>query len=316
MDMTNRPVRCGVAVALATVLAAGCMKHYRSAPVVVAPAVAAPGGCGSCGSAGTAFASPRYSPPMHIAPLPPVGVPPGTIAQPPHGMGTAPLAPGQPLPPSGPPAVTEYRNLPPAPPGKLMPPQGHAAPAPGVGNNGSARLLPPEGTSPLPKAGDSAAAGYSEPLEFPTDIPQFAVVYDKVATGLQPFPEGFTWLAKNGYRTVLHVRAEGEDDSAARTAVERGGMKYQTLDVAPTKLTKDTVAEFSRLVRDAGGHPLFVYDRKGPLAGALWYLHFRLTEQLPESQARARATRLGLKDDASGEEVELWLAVQKLLAGS
>ena len=154
--------------------------------------------------------------------------------------------------------------------------------------------------------------GATEPLEFPADIPQFAVVYDKVATGGQPFPEGFAWLAKNGYRTVLHVRAEGEDDSAAKANAERNGLKFLSLDVTPAKLTKDVVAEFSRLVKDVGGHPLFVYDGKGSLAGALWYLHFRTVELQNDDAARIKARALGLSDQGP-EATEFQLAIQRYL---
>ncbi len=60
---------------------------------------------------------------------------------------------------------------------------------------------------------------------------------------------------------------------------------------------------------------MFVFDRKGMLAGTLWYLPFRLSESQPDQQARARAVRLGLKEEASGEYADLWLAINQLLRG-
>src|SRR5262249_53875911 len=58
------------------------------------------------------------------------------------------------------------------------------------------------------------------------DLPGFAVAVPGVATGLRPFPDGITWLAEKGYRTVLHLRAPGEDTAAARKLFEKKGLKY------------------------------------------------------------------------------------------
>ena len=50
-------------------------------------------------------------------------------------------------------------------------------------------------------------------------------------------------------------------------------------------------------------------------AGALWYLHFRLADNMPEAQARSKAIRLGLKEDTAGDNADLWLAINQLLRG-
>ena len=65
---------------------------------------------------------------------------------------------------------------------------------------------------------------------------------------------------------------------------------------------------------DPAQRPLFVYDRDGRLAGALWYLHFRMVEKVDDVTARARAARLGLRDDGDSEQRRIWLAIQKMLS--
>jgi len=234
--------------------------------------------------------------------------------------------PATPQVPQPPPPTPEVRSFGPSPvsgddsgwrPGdsnvRLTPPEGRG-PAPQ--DNGT-RLLPPENTSPPAKmpSGPSGANTQAAPL-LPVGIAQFAIVKDnKVANGLRPMLEdGLDWLRAKGYRTVLHLRRPGEDDTADRKQVEKRGMRYLTLEVSPETLTRKTLEEFSRLVNDATGYPLFVYDRDGALAGGLWYLHFRLTEHDPDETARVRASGLGLREDRAGTHRAMWLALQKLLS--
>jgi protein tyrosine phosphatase (PTP) superfamily phosphohydrolase (DUF442 family) len=171
-----------------------------------------------------------------------------------------------------------------------------------------AKLLNPMEEKPTPKD-----LPPPEPPAFTSTIPRFNVVYDSVHAGEQPLADGFNWLKDNGYRTVVFLRAAGEDDSGARAEVEAKGLKYLSLEVGPKTLSRELVAEFGKIVKDTRGHPLFVYDKKGMPAGAMWYLHFRLNDNATDADARGRATRLGLKTDESGDHAELWLAINKLL---
>jgi protein tyrosine phosphatase (PTP) superfamily phosphohydrolase (DUF442 family) len=147
----------------------------------------------------------------------------------------------------------------------------------------------------------------------PVDIPQFAAVKTNIASGQEPFAGGIAWLKSHGYRTVLHVRAPGEDDSAAKSQFEKSGLRYLSLEVSPQTLSRDIVDQFNRLVAEASNLPLFVYDKDGSLAGALWYLHFRLTDRATEEKAREEAERLGFKQDRSDAHLKMWLAVQNFL---
>lgn len=190
----------------------------------------------------------------------------------------------------------------------------------------SFRLLPPEpvpAASPEPPKAAPIEERNQQPAvsedrsrspSLPVGIPQFAAVREGIAAGLKPSLDGgLDWLQANGYRTVLHVRQPGEDHSADRREVEKRGLKYLSLEVSPTTLSKAKVEEFSRIIGDQANYPLFVYDKDGTLAGGLWYLHFRLTERDTDEAARANAARLGLKDSSEGNHRATWLAIQKLL---
>jgi protein tyrosine phosphatase (PTP) superfamily phosphohydrolase (DUF442 family) len=145
-------------------------------------------------------------------------------------------------------------------------------------------------------------------------IPQFATARPGVASGLKPLLDGLDWLQENGYRTVLHLRLPGTEDAADRKQIEKRGLKYLSLEVSPQTLSRPIVEEFKRTVADPANRPLFVYDRDGVLAGGLWYLYFRIEEQLPDEAARVRAAALGLRENQDGPARDLWLAVQKYLS--
>ena len=95
---------------------------------------------------------------------------------------------------------------------------------------------------------------------------------------------------------------------------EKRGLRYVSLEVGPRNLTKDVVDQFNRLATEDSNQPLFVFDRDGALAGAMWYLHFRTAGQESDEVARLKAARLGLREDSNGEHRAMWLAIQKFLS--
>jgi hypothetical protein len=148
----------------------------------------------------------------------------------------------------------------------------------------------------------------------PVGIPQFALARENLASGLKPSIDGLDWLKDNGYKTVLHIVAPGEDDSADEKQVTKRGLKYLRLEASPQTLSKTTVEGFGRLVSDSKNLPLFVYDKDGKVAGGLWYLFFKTVEKDSDEAARIKAARLGLNEDPRGEHQTMWLAIQKYLS--
>jgi protein tyrosine phosphatase (PTP) superfamily phosphohydrolase (DUF442 family) len=145
----------------------------------------------------------------------------------------------------------------------------------------------------------------------PKGIPQFAMARDQVASGQRPFDDGFSWLKQENYRTILHLRAPGEDDTADREAAIQRGLQFRTLDVSPETLTPAVVDDFAKIVNDRDALPLFVYDRDGVAAGALWYLYFRSVDKLSDTEARTKASRLGFRNDEDSKK--MMIAIQKYL---
>lgn len=244
-----------------------------------------------------------------------------------HRVTNYPPTPGCDRCAGGPPSVARFSPLP-AGPGAV------AAPLPSPPNGTSnaeagVRLAPPEGIGadpsrdytrqyPPPTPEPPVAAIPPQPRgespatpALPVDIPQFAMVKKGVASGQQPFSDGWSWLQAHGYKTVLHVRPPEESDGAAERIVTRRGLKYLSLEVSPTTLSREVVERFNRMVTDEANQPLFVFDRDGSLAGGLWYLHFRLVDKMSDEKARTEAARLGFREE--GAHRTMWIAVQKYL---
>jgi protein tyrosine phosphatase (PTP) superfamily phosphohydrolase (DUF442 family) len=327
--MKRRQVSFLIAGALVLGIVSGCRCPNNERVRYVPPPRGVGPQCNSCAAGGPM--PPRFAPngapippgpPAVGMPAPPAGAfpaPPGAIAPPPGAVapppGAAPIPSGvsiqqngySPAPPPSAPSAPAgvvpgvYLEQPePAQPAKPMPSGSAAAP--------ETRPYTPQTKEP-PTARDDSAASPAMPV----DIPQFAAVKTNIASGQQPYPGGIAWLKSHGYRTVLHVRSPGEDDKPIRQQFEQSGLRYLSLEVSPQTLSRDVVDQFNRLVGDASNQPLFVYDRDGSLAGALWYLYFRLVDGASDEKAREEAERLGFKRDGSDAHVKMWLAVQSLL---
>ncbi len=223
-------------------------------------------------------------------------------------------------------ATQAQAPMPPQPPSAIRSQGLESGPA--ASSQPDARLMPPEPSrapvsDPVKPAtseerqatpAPAAAAPYDKMPSMPVGIPQFAGVKDRVSAGLKPMLDGLDWLKSSGYRTVLHIRSPGSDDSADRREIEKRGMEYRSLELSPQTLTPDLLDQFRRQVTDTASFPLFVYDKNGTLAGSVWYLHFRVDERLSDEAARTQAGRLGLKEATSDEERAMWLAIQKYLS--
>ncbi len=149
---------------------------------------------------------------------------------------------------------------------------------------------------------------------FPVGIPQFSRVNEKIATGERPLLEdGFDWLPRNGFRTVLFLRKPGEADQVDRRRAEKFSLQYLTLEISPETLNKEKLRTFLETVQNESSHPIFVYDLDGSLAASLWYAFYRQVEVLPDADARRKARAQGLRGDPDGPRLAMWLAVQRVL---
>jgi len=222
-----------------------------------------------------------------------------------HAGGAFQPMPGGPLQPAGGPTSGPEVSL--GVPVPIVPERQRESARPNVPQSPEPPKAPP-----LDKGGgpDGGERPRSSPV-LPVGIANFAEAMPGVASGLRPLSiDGVDWLKTNGYKAVLLIRAPGEVDDGDRRLMGQRGLKYLSLQLSPKTLIPEVVEAFNKIVADPANRPLFVYDKDGSLAGALWYLHFRTADKLPDDEARKKAAALGLKEDTTGPNGDLLLAIQ------
>jgi protein tyrosine phosphatase (PTP) superfamily phosphohydrolase (DUF442 family) len=175
--------------------------------------------------------------------------------------------------------------------------------------------LPPASQPPVAKNPAPEKERDRSVSSLPVGIAHFTEIKpDSISAGFRPHPtDGIPWLQDKGYRCIVYLRAPGASDVNDRRLIERYGLKYRSLEVAPDSLTRELVGQLNDIISETGNTPLFVYDKDGTCTGALFYLYLRLYDKMSDEQARVRAAQLGLKDDEAEENKAWWAAIQRVL---
>lgn len=93
-----------------------------------------------------------------------------------------------------------------------------------------------------------------------------------VVTGGQPSPEQLAALAEAGFRTLVDLRAPGEDYPRAeeQAAAEELGLEYLSIPVAGVEaLTEENARALSRVLSDRTAYPVAIHCGSGNRVGAL-----------------------------------------------
>jgi hypothetical protein len=245
-----------------------------------------------------AFVAPAPPAPVIGQPVPVVQPAAGATFGPPSGFPTAPAGVG-----NVPPLMTP---MPPPKDAGNLKIGSNWQPVEKADTNPRVQLYAPEAvTKDKPKP---AVQGTFPP------IPMFAEAKPNVYAGLRPSADGLDWLHKDKISTIVQIRSPGADDAGVKKEAEARQMRFIAFEVSKNMLTKEKADEFIRLIRDNAKSGVFVYDKDGSLAGAMWYLYLRWGEILDDDAAQLRARPLGLENTRDGAHREMWLAVQKLLS--
>ena len=302
-------------------------------------------GCSHCGSHQALFPNAPWNKGCGCRTTPrataaPVGIVPGQpmpvgaeTSVPPPGSALAPAPGGQPFYPASPSAPIPSAPAPSAPAPSPLEIRGYGPAADSTWHapttNGGIQLAIPETAPPResvrlnspeaavnprqPAVSEGRTAEPPPAAPLPTEIRQFAPMYDRVASGLRPEKtEGLDWLKANGYRAVLYLRRTSDDETSDRREMESRGLKYLSLEIQPQSL-RESLEQFNFMVNDSANYPLFVYSRDPMISGSLWYLHFRTVDRLADDAARAKAAPLGLQEEQTEANRPMWLAIQKVL---
>lgn len=120
-----------------------------------------------------------------------------------------------------------------------------------------------------------------------------------IVTGGQIDSAGLVTLRHEGVRTVLDLRAEGEDRGFDERAVARAArLDYLSLPVTAETLDDRTFDRVRALLSDDARGPFLVHCASGNRVGAAMIPYLVLDRGLPVDSALALARRGGLKSEA------------------
>ncbi len=122
-----------------------------------------------------------------------------------------------------------------------------------------------------------------------------------VATAGQPDEEHLRILAEAGYKTVIDLRATGEDRGLDEEEIVReAGMEYVNLPVGHETIDDETFERFRRLMTDHDRRPALVHCSSANRVGALLSPYL----VLDEGKERKDAVEIGKEVGLSSEELE------------
>jgi uncharacterized protein (TIGR01244 family) len=127
-------------------------------------------------------------------------------------------------------------------------------------------------------------------------------------TAGQPTPEQLQEAAKAGYKTVLDLRAPGEDRGFDETkAAEAAGLAYVNVPVTPDTLDQAVIDRFLAALEGAE-RPVLVHCGTANRVGGVYYAYLVLEKGLSEQEALERARDAGLRSEELGEKVRRLVA--------
>jgi hypothetical protein len=201
--------------------------------------------------------------------------------------------------------VTHSASTPPTPPAadpEAKPPT--ESPQPAVSLRPDAAVADPVRlTAAADPAPEPAAPGGAGP-----GIARFASVDLKLAGGSVPSGDGLSWLAENGYRTLLDLREAAEVSPSFIAEASQRGLRYVALPIKLQALDRNQLARFNYEITAGEARPLFFFDADGSRAGALWFLRRRTVDQVDDPIARREGELLGLSGPTA------WLSATDCLA--
>ena len=138
---------------------------------------------------------------------------------------------------------------------------------------------------PFPSVAEDVAAA--------PKIPNARTPGERILTGGQPTPEQVRELAAAGYRTIVNLRAPGEEGGWDEAPLaEELGLRYVSIPMAGVEaLTEQNARRLAGILEDEDAYPMLIHCRSGNRVGALFALQaFYLDGRDPDA-----AVEIGLE---------------------
>ena len=126
-------------------------------------------------------------------------------------------------------------------------------------------------------------------------------ISDQVTVGGQPSEDQLQQLGKQGFKSVVNFRTDGEEDQplspqAEGDKVEATGMTYLHVPVSMKSMGPQQVDQF-RQKFPALPKPVFAHCKTGKRAGAMVMMHMAVEQGMSGEQTLQQAEKMGFKCD-------------------
>jgi len=130
---------------------------------------------------------------------------------------------------------------------------------------------------------------------------QVMKISDQVTVGAQPTEDQLQQLGKQGFKSVVNFRTEGEEDQplspqAEGEKVESAGMTYLHVPVSMKAMGPELVDQF-REKYAALPKPVFAHCKSGKRAGAMVMMHVAVEQGMTGEQTLQQAKEMGFECD-------------------
>ena len=124
-------------------------------------------------------------------------------------------------------------------------------------------------------------------------------INDQITVGGQPTADDIAQLKNDGFRTIVNLRTEGEEDQPMspdeeRQAVEEAGMRYIHLPVSSATMGPETVDKFRAQLPNFEG-PTLVHCHAGMRAGAFTMMATATKEGWSGDETLEKAQAMGFE---------------------
>lgn len=126
-------------------------------------------------------------------------------------------------------------------------------------------------------------------------------INDEMTVGGQPTEQEIKTLAKDGYKSVVNFRTEGEEDQPLSPGEEQrkvvaAGMQYLHVPVSMKSMDESKVDAFRKQLKSLP-KPVFAHCKTGKRAGAMTMMHVAVETGMTGEQTLKKAKEMGFECD-------------------
>jgi uncharacterized protein (TIGR01244 family) len=140
---------------------------------------------------------------------------------------------------------------------------------------------------------------YQNQIQGDNEMEKITKINDQVTVGAQPSEEQLQRLSKQGFKSVVNFRTEGENEQllsheAEGEQVRAAGMTYLHIPVSMKSMGPKVVDQF-REKYVALPKPVFAHCKSGKRAGAMVMMQMAIEQAMTGDQALQKAKEMGFE---------------------